>query len=145
MSQSLETVLGMWSDGPGPLHRKLSDALRRAMDEGRLATGERLPSERDLATRLAVSRSTVVAAYDALRSAGLLESRQGSGTRVARRAIGRSAVSSPFTVSPVYRTLIDARDDVISLACATFPAHPRVAEAAAEAVADDGDKLLGHN
>jgi DNA-binding transcriptional MocR family regulator len=145
MNQSLEVALGMWSDGPGPLHRKLRDALRRAIDEGRLAFGERLPSERDLAVRLAVSRSTVVAAYDALRSAGLLESRQGSGTRVAlRRAGGRAAMSSPFTVSPVYRTLIDARDDVISLACATFPAHPRVAEAAAEAIANDGDKLLSH-
>jgi DNA-binding transcriptional MocR family regulator len=143
MNQPLETILGMWSDGPGPLHRKLSDALRRTIDEGRLAAGERLPSERDLALRLAVSRSTVVAAYDALRSAGVVESRQGSGTRVAYRGRGgRPAVSSPFTVSPVYRTLIDVRDDVISLACATFPAHPQVAVAAAEAMAEDGDKLL---
>jgi DNA-binding transcriptional MocR family regulator len=140
----LETILGMWSEGPGPLHRKLSDALQRAIDEGRLAVGERLPSERDLAVRLAVSRSTVVTAYDTLRAAGVVESRQGSGTRV-RRADGRASVTSPFTVSPVYRTLIDVRDDVISLACATFPAHPRVAEAAAGAMADDGDKLLAHH
>ena len=72
-----------WSDGPGPLHRKLSDALR-PHENGRLAGGERLPSERDLARRLAVSRSTVVTAYDTLRSEGLLESRQGSGTRIGR-------------------------------------------------------------
>src|SRR5690606_21750531 len=32
-----------------------------------------------------------------------------------------------------------------SLACATFPAHPRVALAAAEVLAEDGDKLLAHN
>jgi DNA-binding transcriptional MocR family regulator len=145
MNLPLETVLGMWSDGPGPLHRKLSDALRQAIDEGRVAVGERLPSERDLAVRLAVSRSTVVTAYDTLRAAGVVESRQGSGTRVRSQRGGRTSVTSPFTVSPVYRTLIDVRDDVISLACATFPAHPRVAEAAAEVMAGDGEKLLAHH
>jgi DNA-binding transcriptional MocR family regulator len=147
MSQPIEQVLGMWSDGPGPLHRKLSDALRQAAGTGRLRVGQRLPSERDLAGRLAVSRSTVVTAYDTLRSEGVVESRQGSGTRVA--AGGGDGGARPdalgdFTVSPIYRTLIDARDDVISLACATFPAHPRVAEAMAAVVADDCDKLLGH-
>ena len=80
MKQSIEQALGMWSEGPGPLHRKLSDAIRSAAEKGRLASGERLPSERDLAQRLAVSRSTVVTAYDTLRSEGVLESRQGSGT-----------------------------------------------------------------
>ncbi|HEY2999996.1 MAG TPA: PLP-dependent aminotransferase family protein, partial [Acidimicrobiales bacterium] len=148
MNQPIERVLGLWSEGPGPLHRKLTDALRSAADQGRLPTGERLPSERDLAQRLAVSRSTVVTAYDALRAEGVLESRQGSGTRVRAGAGGRALRSDPlddFTVSPLYRTLIDVRDDVISLACATFPAHPRVAEAIAEVVAEEGDKLLAHN
>jgi DNA-binding transcriptional MocR family regulator len=147
MSQSIETVLGMWSEGSGPLHRKLSDALRTAVGQGRLPAGERLPSERDLALRLAVSRSTVVTAYDTLRAEGVVESRQGSGTRIPSRALGErppDALDS-FTVSPVYRTLIDVRDDVISLACATFPAHPRVAEAAREVMTADGDKLLAHH
>ncbi len=82
MSYAVENALGRWSEGPGPLHRKLSDSLRSAVRRGLLPAGSRLPSERDLATRLAVSRSTVVTAYDALRGEGLLESRQGSGTRV---------------------------------------------------------------
>ncbi len=146
MQRPLEVVLGVWSDGPGPLHRKLSDALRSAVEQGRLAPGERLPSERDLAGRLAVSRSTVVTAYDTLRSEGVLESRQGSGTRV--RSPSEAAASGPgpgrFTLSPVYRTLLDGRTDVISLACATFPAHPWVAKAAAEAMAVDGEALLAH-
>ena len=147
MSQSIEAVLGMWSDGPGPLHRKLSDAVRAAVDDGRLPAGERLPSERDLAGRLAVSRSTVVTAYDTLRSEGVVESRQGSGTRVRGGPVGGGRVTGPepLTVSPVYRTLIDVRDDVISLACATFPAHPRVAEAATQVMTDDGEKLLAHH
>lgn len=82
MSYAVENALGRWSEGPGPLHRKLSDSLRSAVRRGLLPAGSRLPSERDLATRLAVSRSTVVTAYDALRGEGLLKSRQGSGTRV---------------------------------------------------------------
>ena len=145
MRHSIEQALGVWSDGPGPLHRKLSDALRAAAEQGRLPAGERLPSERDLAQRLALSRSTVVTAYDTLRSEGVLESRQGSGTRIRPGVAGRPDPLDAFTVSPVYRTLIDARDDVISLACATFPAHPRVAECIAEVVAEEGEKLLAHN
>jgi DNA-binding transcriptional MocR family regulator len=145
MSTPLESVIGLWSEGPGPLHRKLSDAVRDAVESGRLPAGERLPSERDLARRLAVSRSTVVTAYDTLRAEGVVESRQGSGTRIRHGAAVRQPARAPsFPVSPVYRTLIDVRDDVISLACATFPAHPRVAEAAAATVSDDGSKLLAH-
>ena len=100
MSQSIEAILGMWSEGPGPLHRKLSDAVRAAVDDGRLPPGERLPSERDLAARLALSRSTVVTAYDTLRSEGVVESRQGSGTRIRRRPSGtarRPSSSAPST------------------------------------------------
>ncbi|MGH9233110.1 MAG: PLP-dependent aminotransferase family protein [Acidimicrobiales bacterium] len=151
MGYSLEAVLGLWSEGPGPLHRKLSDGLRAAVDDGRIAAGERLPSERDLATRLAVSRSTVVAAYDTLRAEGVLESRQGSGTRTRSRHGRRNgtdpaaAAWPPFPVSPVYRTLIDVRDDVISLACATFPAHPLVADVIGEVMGPGGEKLLAHH
>ena len=39
MKQSIEQALGMWSDGPGPLHRKLSDAIRSAAENGRLPGG----------------------------------------------------------------------------------------------------------
>jgi DNA-binding transcriptional MocR family regulator len=140
---AIDAVLGPWSEGPGPLHRKLADAIRHAIELGYIAVDERLPSERELAVRLAVSRSTVVAAYDALRSEGLLESRQGSGTRVrpAGRVI-RPAEVIDHRVSPVYRSLLDARDDLISLACAAFPSHPMVREALHAMVAEDGDKLL---
>ena len=138
----IDAVLGPWSDGPGPLHRKLADAIRHAIEVGYIAVDERLPSERELASRLAVSRSTVVAAYDALRAEGLLESRQGSGTRV--RPNGRTIRSTEVDhqLSPVYRSLLDSRDDLISLACAAFPSHPLVREALHAMVQEDGDKLL---
>jgi DNA-binding transcriptional MocR family regulator len=142
MNQSIEASLGAWSDGPGPLHRKLGDAIRRAIDQGLLAPGERLPAERELASRLAVSRSTVVTAFDALRAEGMLESRQGSGTRVRQRSTRRAIPAPSISLSPVYRSLIETHDEVISLACAIFPAHPAVAEAMVDVVTADGPKLL---
>jgi len=65
-----------------PLYRQLQDGLRRAVLEGRLAAGARLPSTRVLAEELAVSRNTVIAAFDQLVAEGYLEGVTGSGTRV---------------------------------------------------------------
>src|SRR5699024_6340338 len=50
--------------------------------DGRLPVRTKLPSERELAKALGLSRTTVAAAYSELRSAGFLESRQGAGTWV---------------------------------------------------------------
>jgi DNA-binding transcriptional MocR family regulator len=144
----IEGVLGQWSEGPGPLHRKLSDALRQAVELGYLRAGERLPAERDLAARLAVSRSTVVAAYDQLRSEGLLESRQGSGTRIAgngRTTAGTTIAHAQLPANPVYRALLRQHDDVISLACAISAAHPRVGEAIQDVAREDAADLLTLN
>ncbi|WP_426507256.1 PLP-dependent aminotransferase family protein [Dactylosporangium sp. McL0621] len=68
------------------LRSGLSDALREAVRSGRLAPGTRLPASRTLATDLGVSRSTVTETYAELVAEGWLTARQGSGTRVARRA-----------------------------------------------------------
>jgi GntR family transcriptional regulator/MocR family aminotransferase len=65
-----------------PLHRQLYEALRRAVLEGKLAAGDRLPSSRDLAKDLQFSRNTVVAAINQLSVEGYLGSRVGSGTYV---------------------------------------------------------------
>ncbi len=65
-----------------PLHRQLYEALRRAMLDGKLASGDRLPSSRELATDLDLSRNTVVAALNQLTVEGYLSSHIGSGTYV---------------------------------------------------------------
>src|SRR5262245_49492273 len=57
--------------------------LREAVRSGRLAQGTRLPSSRDLARDLGLSRGVVVEAYEQLVAEGFLESRVGVGTRVA--------------------------------------------------------------
>jgi len=77
-------LLGDWaSRGCGSLAARLAFALRSRILADLLAPGTVLPPERPLADALAVSRSTLVAALDLLRSEGLVTSRQGSGTRVA--------------------------------------------------------------
>lgn len=76
----------------GRLSSQVAAALRASVRSGRLTAGTRLPSSRDLARDLAVSRGVVVAAYEQLVAEGFLVARRGDGTRVARPA---AAVSAP--------------------------------------------------
>jgi GntR family transcriptional regulator / MocR family aminotransferase len=69
-------------DGGRHLARQLYRRIRDAVVEGRLLAGDMLPSSRELAGRLDVSRNTVVLVYERLRAEGFLESRMGSGTYV---------------------------------------------------------------
>ncbi|MFD8674857.1 PLP-dependent aminotransferase family protein [Streptomyces seoulensis] len=73
--------------GSSGLRRGLTDALRDAVRTGRLAAGTRLPSSRTLAADLGLARNTVAEAYADLVAEGWLTARQGSGTRVAERAV----------------------------------------------------------
>ncbi len=65
-----------------PLHRQVYEALRRAILDGQLTSGERLPASRVLAHDLAMSRNTVVAAINQLSVEGYLTGQVGSGTYV---------------------------------------------------------------
>lgn len=65
-----------------PLHRQIYDGLRRAILDGMLRAGQRVPSTRVLASELEVSRFPVLAAYEQLLHEGYLEGRVGSGTFV---------------------------------------------------------------
>src|SRR5882724_4392371 len=69
-------------DAESPLYRQLGDALAGAIADGSLPEGERLPSERDLALTLRVSRTTVVTAYRELEARGLVRGHVGRGTFV---------------------------------------------------------------
>lgn len=64
-----------------PVYEALSHRVRLLILDGRIPVGTRLPSERELAERSGRSRTTIVAAYRALRDAGYLVSRRGSGSR----------------------------------------------------------------
>ncbi|WP_339453016.1 MocR-like pyridoxine biosynthesis transcription factor PdxR [Pseudomonas sp. EA_5y_Pfl2_R50] len=66
------------------LSRQLYQALRVRVLDGRLVGGTRLPASRDLAAALAISRNSVVRAYDQLYAEGFIEGRVGDGTYVAQ-------------------------------------------------------------
>ncbi|WP_411115064.1 PLP-dependent aminotransferase family protein [Streptomyces sp. 029-5] len=90
--------------GPGSgLRAGLMDALRDAVRTGRLAPGTRLPSSRSLAADLGIARNTVADAYAELVAEGWLTARQGSGTRVARRAAPRRPAPAAPRTRPVRR------------------------------------------
>jgi DNA-binding transcriptional MocR family regulator len=73
-------ALADWTRGSGPMLARLAAALEAAVLRGTIASGVRLPSERELAARLGISRSTVVAAYDRLKAEGRAHTQRGSGT-----------------------------------------------------------------
>ncbi|GGY05040.1 GntR family transcriptional regulator [Litchfieldella qijiaojingensis] len=66
-----------------PLAQRLYRTLRNWVQEGRLVSGQRLPSSRRLARELGLGRNTVLAAVDQLIAEGFLESRPGAGTFIA--------------------------------------------------------------
>lgn len=70
-------------DRDAPAYEALADRIRLLIVDGRIPVGTRLPSERALAEQAGRSRTTIVAAYQALRDAGYLVSQQGSGSRAA--------------------------------------------------------------
>lgn len=80
---------GFFSNGPivlpsgGPLYLQLKRWIEDAIARGAINPGDALPSERDLATRVDVSRVTVRKAVTQLVKDGVLVQRHGSGTFVA--------------------------------------------------------------
>jgi len=66
-----------------PIYRQIVQQIKLLLAAGRLVPGDELPAIRKLAEELVINPNTVARAYRELESAGLLESRQGSGTRVA--------------------------------------------------------------
>ena len=142
--------------GDGPLYLQVAEALRRAVDRGEVPQGTVLPPERRLASELAVSRSTVVAAYDRLKVEGWLESRQGSGTWVRRPRepvregvdavatgelfLSRSAAGAGPTAPPEPQD-----EDVVDLSVAASRAVPAVGHAMTSLTHRDLEPLLAHH
>ncbi|MBO0801477.1 MAG: PLP-dependent aminotransferase family protein [Nocardiopsaceae bacterium] len=85
--------------GP-PLASQLTGQLRDAVTSGVLLAGERLPSTRELAATLGVSRTVVTAAYAQLFAEGWLEGRHGSGTYVSDVAPALPCLSASGTPVP---------------------------------------------
>src|SRR5580700_8597506 len=93
--------------GEGPRTRELYAAIRRLIETGLAPPGSKLPTTRDLARRLGMSRASAVAAFEILVSDGFAEARVGAGTYVASlvpavsaRAGGQEDVLQPAMPLP---------------------------------------------
>ncbi|WLW53991.1 GntR family transcriptional regulator [Streptomyces sp. YU58] len=76
-------VLRVDTTSPVPPYEQIRAQLAALIGTGRLATGERLPTVRQLAADLGLSPGTVARAYRELEAAELIRTRRGAGTRVA--------------------------------------------------------------
>ncbi|MGU3432805.1 PLP-dependent aminotransferase family protein [Actinomycetes bacterium M1A6_2h] len=103
---TLARDLGQWRPGDGvkgrPTYRALADGVRLLVHDGRIPLGVALPSERDLAGVLKLSRTTVTNSYAVLRDEGYLVSRQGSRSTVSLPASARMQVMSTSRLPSAY-------------------------------------------
>lgn len=98
--------------GRNNLSAEIYRQLRKAILDGRLRPGDKLPPTRELARSLGVSRTTVSVAFDRLAGEGYLTSRVGAGTFVNERAARRSRdatkrvrVAGVLRPRPVWETI----------------------------------------
>ena len=121
-SRPLEVLLAVDRGAEQTLGEQIEAQLRRAVQRGELRPGARLPSTRDLARQLSVSRRVTVDAYSQLAAEGYLTLRQGAHPRVAEGAQRSSSVSVPSTplasAPPPRFDFRPARPDV-----SAFPRH----------------------
>jgi GntR family transcriptional regulator len=68
-----------------PFYRQIIEQIRFGIARGELATGDRLPTVRQLAVDLSINPNTVVRAYRELELEGVIDTHQGSGTFVGSR------------------------------------------------------------
>ncbi|MET3292075.1 UNVERIFIED_CONTAM: DNA-binding transcriptional regulator YhcF (GntR family) [Brevibacillus sp. OAP136] len=101
-----------------PFYKQIAEHLERRISYGEFPAGSFLPSERTLARELNVNRSTIVAAYEELRAEGLVESIQGSGTRVSHDIWGLTKNRVPNWRPPRGKRLVFAQSPA-------NPAHPQ--------------------
>jgi GntR family transcriptional regulator/MocR family aminotransferase len=99
-SQPIDVLVSVTRDGPGTLGAQIEDQLRRAIRDGSLKTGSRVPSTRDLARQLDVSRRVVVDAYSQLAAEGYLVLRQGARPKVSDAAVPRELSLSQPALRP---------------------------------------------
>jgi len=87
---------------PKKISEEIVNQIKQLISKGELKPGDRIPSERDLATMLGVSRPSVREAIMVLEAMGFVESRQGGGTYV--KALTEASIMNPLA------KLVEKRD-----------------------------------
>lgn len=117
------------------LYRVVADKIQALINKEKIGSGERLPSERDLATKLSVSRASLREAILALELGGVVEVRGGSGVYVSEKPNPASdmpeAGPGPFEVLSA-RRLIESEIAAIAARVATDSAIDAILKAVLE-------------
>ena len=87
---------------PKKISEEIVNQIKQLISKGELKPGDRIPSERELATMLGVSRPSVREAIMVLEAMGFVESRQGGGTYV--KALTEGSIMNPLA------KLVEKRD-----------------------------------
>ena len=90
-----------------PYYRQIIDRVMLGLADGKLGTGDKLPTVRQLAVDLKVNPNTVARAYRELEVAGVLMKRRGAGTYVAE-------VGSPLAYAERLKILIERVDGLLA-------------------------------
>lgn len=135
-ARSLHALLGPWRKSE-PAYEAIADGVRLLCLDNRIAPGTALPAERELATRLGVSRTTVAAAYRSLRDSAHIESLRGSGS-----------VTLPLQASNMSHVVnAEGRIDLQQASPSAWPglpaAYAEAAGGAASLVARSGYDVVG--
>jgi GntR family uxuAB operon transcriptional repressor len=125
------------------LYRVVADRIQELIREERIRPGERLPSERDLATKLSVSRASLREALIALELGGVIEVRGGSGVYVSDVPDADASLPEvgpgPFEVLSA-RRLIESEVAAIAARVATDGAIDAILKAVLEMERDHANK-----
>jgi GntR family transcriptional regulator len=135
----VEILVKLSRTSPVHLYAQIANVLRARIDDGEYAVGQRISSEIQLSKEFGVSAVTVRQALDELKSAGILEGRQGAGTYVAMSSalnpgislsVPLESVSDPmaeFDVTLLSRDVVTApRDIAVQLGIAATETCVRV-------------------
>lgn len=140
----------------GTVTQRAIERITAMIREGELEPGERLPTERELAARLGISRSSMREAIRALTVLGVVEARHGSGIYVTRLEAGdlleTFGVVAGLSRGPSLVELLEVRRVLESTATALAAARitpERLAEVgrhlAAMDATDDPEEILAHD
>lgn len=106
-------------------YEDIVEQIRSLIEDGKLKSGDHLPSERELTETFKVSRTTVREAIRTLESMKLVQSRHGNGTYIL-------ASSEEALVQPLAAALFNGKDDIIDIFYIRKIIEPYVARMAAE-------------
>ena len=124
----------------------LADRIRVMLIDGRLASGTRLPAERELSTALQISRTTVAAAYAQLRDDGYLRSIRGSGSTLVLPDGKRGGPGGPQELALDFTKAAAAAypglPAAYQVAVEQLPAPPRLRHAGPAGIARRGRRTL---